>query len=142
MNIIHPITGVRYTLLSRQGKSLLKKYIRSYQAGESAITQEGGVLLLANILKERTKALLETDLWKKIVVSTYDTPDPQQSPRTLKDDAFNLVRLAHIFKKDFHKIHKNLHADLDRIIDKAIKYNLFDNGDTKKQQTEFLTLIV
>ena len=72
MKIIHPITGERYTLLSGQGKSLLKKYIHAYQ--------NGGVAILAKVLKDRTNALLQTELWNNL----YKTDKERRRRKKIK----------------------------------------------------------
>ena len=35
MNIIHPLTQVKYNISDREGVSLLKKYVNTYQKGGS-----------------------------------------------------------------------------------------------------------
>ena len=61
--IINPNTGDSYDIFSRQGRALLKAFIRAYQSGEQSVLQEGGVVMLAKTLKKRTEALLKTNLW-------------------------------------------------------------------------------
>ena len=61
--IINPNTGKSYDIFSKQGKDLLKAFIRAYQSGEQSVLQEGGVAILAKTLKKRTEILLKTELW-------------------------------------------------------------------------------
>lgn len=56
MNIIHPLTQVKYNISDREGVSLLKKYINTYQKGGSGSYEEPNELRIAKI-----KGLIKND---------------------------------------------------------------------------------